>query len=48
MTLTVTIPRYVLDDEDNLIAFYEQLEADSGNKISSIIAKGLKHMIVFV
>lgn len=48
MTLTITIPRHILDDEDKLIAFYEQIEADSGNKIRSITSKGLKQMIVFV
>jgi len=46
MTLTVTIPRYILDDEDKLIAFYEQVEADNG-KIKSITAKRLEHVIMF-
>ncbi len=47
MTLTITIPRYILDDEDKLIAFYEQLEADSGRKIMSITSKGITLNIHF-
>jgi len=47
MTLTITIPRHVLDDEDNLILFYQQLEFVNGRKIRRITAKGLEHVIVF-
>lgn len=47
MTLKITIPRHILDDEDKLIAFYEQVEADNGRKIFEIRAKGLKHVIIF-
>ena len=47
MTLTITIPRHILDDEDNLIALYETIEFFNGRKIFEIRAKGLKHIIIF-
>lgn len=47
MRLKITIPRHILDDEDNLIALYQQLEFINGRKIKSIKAKGLVHTIIF-
>lgn len=46
MTLKITIPRNILDDEDKLCEFFAKLEAENG-KIKSITAKRLEHTIIF-